>query len=109
GMVRTLPVSLSIRRAVLAEPLGVALHALNQAGALDGKRVLVAGAGPIGLLTIAAARVAGAASVAATDILPGPLGRARAAGADACYNVTTEEVPPGFDVVFECTGVPASV
>lgn len=109
GMVRTLPHSLSIRRAVLAEPLGVALHALNQAGALDGKRVLVAGAGPIGLLTIAAARAGGASSVAATDVLPGPLRRARAAGADACFNVAAEEVPPGFDVVFECTGVPASV
>lgn len=109
GMVRLLPSSLPTRRAVLAEPLGVALHALNQAGPLDGKHVLVAGAGPIGLLTIAAARAGGAASVAATDVLPGPLKRARAAGADACYNVAKEEAPPGFDVVFECTGVPASV
>ncbi len=109
AMVRPLPQSLPTRRAVLAEPLGVALHAVNRAGSVAGKSVLVAGAGPIGVLVVAAARAGGAASVAATDLLPGPLERAQRAGADTCYNVSTDEVPPGFDVIFECTGVAASV
>lgn len=109
GMVRPLPASLPVRRAVLAEPLGVALHALNQAGPVAGKRVLVTGAGPIGLLTIAAARAAGAAWVAATDVLPEPLRRAADLGAQAIFDVTREEVPGDFDVVFECSGVPASL
>lgn len=109
SMVRPLPESLPLRRAALAEPLGVAMHAVNQAGSLEGKRVLVTGSGPIGLLTIAAARAAGAAHVAATDILPGPLERARGVGADATFDVTAEQVPREFDVVLECSGVPASV
>lgn len=109
AMLRQLPAALPVRRAVLAEPLGIALHAINQSGPIDGKSVLVTGAGPIGLLTIAAARAAGARAVAATDVLPEPLERARAAGADTVYDVTTDGVPDGFDVVFECSGVPASV
>ena len=109
AMVRVLPPSLPLRRAVLAEPLGVALHALNQAGSIAGKRVLVTGAGPIGLLTVAAARAAGAAWVGATDVLPDPLHRAADLGAQATYDVTTQEVPADFDVVFECSGVPASL
>lgn len=109
SMLRRLPDSLPVRRAVLAEPLGVALHALTMSGPVEGKNVLVAGAGPIGLLTIAAAVSRGAASVSATDVLPGPLQRARDLGASATYDVTTDEVPTGFDVIFECTGVPASI
>lgn len=108
-MLRALPESLPLRRAALAEPLGVALHAINKAGGVEGKNILVAGAGPIGLLTIAAARALGAASIAATDVLVGPLDRARGAGADEVYDVSTQEVPGGYDIVFECTGVPASV
>lgn len=109
AMLRALPGSLPLRRAALAEPLGVALHAINKAGGVAGKRVLVAGAGPIGLLTIAAARALGAASIAATDVLPGPLQRAADLGAQEVYDVTNQEVPGGFDTVFECTGVPASL
>ena len=110
GMLRRLPATLPIRRAVLAEPLAVALHALTKAGDLTGKRVLVTGAGPIGLLTIAAARVKGAAHIAATDVLAGPLARATQLGAAAVIDVSREQVPAdSFDVVFECSGVSASV
>lgn len=109
-MVRALPAALPVRRAVLAEPLAVALHALSKAGDLAGRSVLVTGSGPIGLLTVAAAVAAGAASVAATDVLPGPLARAAQLGAERTYDVTAEQVPANtFDVVFECSGVAASV
>lgn len=110
GMVRALPEGLTVRDAVLAEPLAVSMHAVARAGDVRGQRVLVTGSGPIGLLTIAAARVAGAESVAATDVRSGPLRRARDVGADVVYDVAGQQVPPdSFDVVFECTGVPASV
>lgn len=109
SMIRPLPTSLPVRRAVLAEPLAVGLHALTMAGPVAGKHVLVAGAGPIGLLAMAAALHGGAASVAATDILPGPLSRAAELGVDETFDVTSEEVPSGFDVVLECTGVAASL
>ena len=42
--------------AACAEPLAVCLHAVRRAGDLLGKQVLVTGAGPIGLLTLMAAR-----------------------------------------------------
>lgn len=109
-MLRPLPEHLPIRRAALAEPLAVALHGLSKAGDVSGRRVLVTGSGPIGLLSIVAAVAAGAARVDATDVLPGPLRRARELGADEVYDVTTREVPEGgYDVVLECSGVAASV
>src|SRR5699024_7048133 len=55
-----LPEGLDTRRAVLAEPLGVAIHAVRRAGDIAGAHVLVAGCGPVGLLVIVAARAAGA-------------------------------------------------
>ncbi|QGH68522.1 zinc-binding dehydrogenase [Pseudactinotalea sp. HY158] len=109
-MVRRLPDGLPAERAALAEPLAVALHGINQAGGVRGARVLVAGAGPIGLLAMGAALAEGAAEVTVTDVLPGPLRRAEALGATATLDVTTHEVPlEAFDVVLECSGAPASI
>ncbi|WP_319044203.1 zinc-binding dehydrogenase [Kribbella solani] len=110
GMVRTLPESLPLRRAALAEPLAVGLHALELAGGVRGKRVLVSGSGAIGLLTAAAALAAGAAEVVTTDVLPGPLRRARELGVHGMIQVGTDELPSmAYDVVFECTAVPAAI
>ncbi|SDQ05517.1 zinc-binding dehydrogenase [Microbacterium sp. cf332] len=110
NMVRVLPASLPVRRAVLAEPLAVALHGLSKAGAVAGARVLVTGAGPIGLLAVTAAVAAGAAEVHTTDVLAGPLDRARALGAARTFDVTSEQPPAdAYDVVLECSGVSVSV
>ncbi|MBB2975516.1 L-idonate 5-dehydrogenase [Microbacterium endophyticum] len=109
-MVRLLPESLHVRRAVLAEPLAVAMHGLGKAGDVRGKRVLVTGVGPIGLLAVAAAVAAGAAEVTATDVFAEPLERARALGATVALNVTQDAVPESaYDVVLECSGVAASI
>lgn len=109
-MVRILPAGLPLRRAALAEPLAVGLHAIAVSGGVRGKRVLVSGSGPIGLLTTAACVADGAAEVVATDVLPGPLERARRLGATGTVQVGTEEIPAmAFDVVLECSGVPAAV
>lgn len=109
-MVRVLPEGLSLRRAALAEPLAVGLHGITVAGGVHGKRVLVSGSGPIGLLATAACLAEGAAEVVATDVLPGPLERARRLGAHGTIQVGTEDIPPmAFDVVLECSGVPAAV
>lgn len=110
GMLRVLPEGLPVRRAALAEPLAVALHGLSKAGDVAGQRVLVTGSGPIGLLAIAAAVAAGAAEVHATDVLEGPLSRAKALGATEVFDVTGDEVPESaYDVVLECSGVAPSV
>lgn len=109
-MVRPLPDSLPLRRAALAEPLAVGLHGITLAGGVAGQRVLVSGAGPIGLLTAAAALARGAAEVTITDVLPGPLRRARHLGVHRTIQVTDEELPSAaFDVVLECSGVPAAI
>lgn len=99
--------------AAAAEPLAVCLHAAKQAGDLLGKRVLVTGCGPIGLLCILAARRSGAAEIVATDLSDYTLAMARANGADATVNVADApeqlaafEADKGyFDALFECTGV----
>jgi len=108
---------LTAGEAAMAEPLAVCLHAINQAGSMMGKRVLVTGCGPIGLLTILAARRAGAAEIAATDITDFTLEMAAQNGADITINGRTNADALGayqagkgtFDVLFECTGVAAAL
>jgi L-idonate 5-dehydrogenase len=105
------------RVAALAEPLSVVLHALSHAGPLLGRRVLVTGAGPIGALSLVAARHAGAAAVEITDVTPEPLKAAEALGADRTHNVAASPGsvadparPRGrFDVAVECSGHPAAL
>jgi L-idonate 5-dehydrogenase len=104
---------LSVGEAAMAEPLAVCLHATRRAGEMLGKRVLVTGCGPIGLLCILAARRAGAAEIVATDLSDFTLKTARENGADRTINMASDaealssyEADKGtFDVLFECTGV----
>jgi L-idonate 5-dehydrogenase len=105
-MVRVLPASLPLERAALAEPLAVAIHAVNLAGDIAGKRVLVIGAGPIGLLVVAAAVKAGASVVGASDVREEPLERAQTLGATEVSLVGRDTIEnESYDVVFECSGV----
>jgi threonine dehydrogenase-like Zn-dependent dehydrogenase len=64
-----LPDDLDDDWAALIEPLSTPVHAVRRAGDLTGKRVIVIGAGPIGLFTAIAALDAGAARVVVTDLL----------------------------------------
>jgi len=113
--VRRLPDSLPVERAALAEPLAVGLHALVVAGGIRGKRVLISGSGPIGLLAAAAAAADGAAEVVCADLLAGPLQRARLLGEASPVPIGTvqigaEELPDShFDVTLECAGVPQAL
>ncbi|HSP24481.1 MAG TPA: L-idonate 5-dehydrogenase, partial [Saliniramus sp.] len=78
--------ALSLGEAAMAEPLAVCLHATQNAGDLFGRRVLVTGCGPIGLLCILAARRAGAVEIVATDLTDFTLDMAAANGADRVVN-----------------------
>ena len=108
---------LTAGEAAMAEPLSVCLHATRRAGDLLGKRVLVTGCGPIGTLSILAARRAGAAEIVATDLAPNALSHARAIGADRVINVA--ETPEAldayaadkgyFDAHYECSGAPQAL
>lgn len=110
SQLRRLPEGLSLKDAALAEPLAVGLHAIKIAGGVEGKKVLVSGSGPIGLLLVAAAVSLGAAEVTATDVLDGPLERAASVGATRTINVTAEQIPAlTYDVAFEASGVPVAI
>ena len=110
------PATMSAAQAAFAEPFAVCLHAVNRAGALLGKRVLVTGAGPIGALTVIAARRAGALEIVATDVADAPLAAARKIGADHAINVTEQDAltrygadKGHFDVMFEASGNAAAL
>jgi L-idonate 5-dehydrogenase len=101
----------------MAEPLSVALHAVNRAGPLLGKSVLVTGCGPIGALAIMAARRAGATQIVATDMAAQPLRAALKVGADQAINVKDQPEALAafshekgqFDVLFEASGNPRAL
>lgn len=106
---RALPDSVDTRLGALAEPLGVALHAVRRAeglmgGTLAGREVMVNGSGPIGLLIMALLRHLGAARVIATDVSPISLSSAEAIGADRTIDVTMESVATEAELVFEVSG-----
>ncbi|MET0605726.1 MAG: L-idonate 5-dehydrogenase [Beijerinckiaceae bacterium] len=109
--------SVSLAEAAMAEPLAVCMHAVNQAGAIAGKRVLVTGSGPIGVLSLLAARDAGAAEIIVTDVADEPLAFAQKLGATRTVNVARqtdalagEALDKGrIDVAFECSGNPRAL
>jgi len=76
--------------AALAEPLAVGVHAVRLAGIDAGQRVLVLGAGSVGLLAVCAARAAGAADVWITARYPHQADMARHLGATRVFATTAE-------------------
>lgn len=102
----------------VAEPLSVGLHAVDRAGPLMGKRVLVTGSGPIGLLTARSALHAGAREVVCTDVEDAALAVAREGmGATHTINVATSpdaldayaSAAGYFDIAFEASGAPSAL
>lgn len=124
------PDTLDDRDAMMVEPLACALHAVLRSGVAGGDRVLVLGAGTLGLLTIAALRFDGRARRVITVAkhehqrrLAGGLGADAVAAPDTMMRAVRFEtgarlVEPrgsdpfllgGVDVAFECTGTPAGL
>lgn len=114
--VHRIPPGLGARAAALTEPLAVALHAITRSRVVPGQAALVTGAGPLGLLHVAALKARGAARVIVSE--PSPARREAARGAGADRVVTPEELDGGasplteaddaVDVAFECSGSPAA-
>ena len=105
-MLRRLPEGLSLRDAALVEPASVAWHAVGRAGDVAGRSALVVGAGPIGVLTVAVLKRAGAAAITVVDMYELPLRIAREVGAtDTLLATQTDEIAQGqADIVMECSG-----
>ncbi len=102
---RPLPEGVSTKEGALAEPFGVAIHAVRRGGDVSGRSVLVNGCGPIGALAVAAATAAGAAQVYAADLSENALQVARAMGADTLIPVAAgAALPVDVEVGIEASG-----
>ena len=92
------------------EPTACALHGVERAGNVIGRRVLVTGAGPIGTLAASLAKLNGALSVTITDLTDEPLKIAKEMGVDHCVNVMKDSLDDyiathgEFDVAIEASG-----
>ncbi|MDM5339082.1 2,3-butanediol dehydrogenase [Fictibacillus enclensis] len=108
-----LPATMSLEEGALVEPTAVAVQAIKEANLVIGDSVAVFGSGPIGLLTIMAARTAGATNIIALDVSETRLEKALQAGATHIINSAevnpVEEIkkicPEGVDIAFEVAGV----
>ena len=104
------PDSLSDDAAGLIEPLSVGVWACAKAGIGAGSRLLISGAGPIGLVTAQVARALGATEVVVSDIAPARLQAARRFGATATVLAGAEDAGAiEVDAFIDCSGAPAAV
>ncbi len=103
-----LPDHLSDATGALMEPLSVAVWACRRAGISAADRVLVTGAGPIGLLAVQAARAFGAIEIAVTDVNAHRLALAARTGATRTLRAG-EPIALEADVLIECSGQPAAL
>lgn len=112
------PDSMSFEQGALIEPAAVGAHSTNRATSLEGKNVVVSGAGTIGNLVTQFAKARGAKKVLITDISDYRLQKARACGIEETVNVKVQSFneeaerifgEEGFQVGFEAAGVQASL
>ncbi|MCX5528351.1 zinc-binding dehydrogenase [Streptomyces bobili] len=110
--------------ASLNEPMAVARHCVNRSGAKPGDKVVVFGAGPIGLGAAIWLKLRGVEHVVVADVIPSRLEKALAVGADAVINSAEEDVAarltalhgqsanalgqprPGTDIFIDAAGAP---
>ncbi|MBZ5513830.1 MAG: galactitol-1-phosphate 5-dehydrogenase [Acidobacteriia bacterium] len=112
-----LPDALSFERAALVEPVSIALHAVGRPTIKLNDRVVVVGAGMIGLLLVQALRAAGCGHIIVIDLLPNRLDLACQLGANAglradapdVLNQVQERLDGGAELVFEAVGTPPAV
>ncbi|HEY7719014.1 MAG TPA: alcohol dehydrogenase catalytic domain-containing protein, partial [Pedococcus sp.] len=104
------PDTVSDESAALLEPLSVGIWACRKGGVGPGSRVLVTGAGPIGIVAAQVARASGAAEVVVADVNPhrlavaAPLGATRTVDVRETSLVESYAGGPGPDVLLECSG-----
>lgn len=117
-MVFKLPDDMNYEQGVLVEPFAVGVHAVRKADIGVGDKVAVLGAGPIGLLAMAAAKAAGATTLMVTDVMDYALQSAVKMGATHTLNIMSkpewmaeakELVGGEFDRVLIAAGVPGII
>jgi L-idonate 5-dehydrogenase len=110
------PPHVAYQAAALAEPLAVGLHAVARAGDITGSSVILFGAGPIGLLTMLAAKLQNCGELTVADITSAPLAVARRLGADRTIDLSRGDAElralasgTSLDVAFEISGTEAGL
>lgn len=106
------PESISDDAAALMEPLSVGIAAARKAGITAGSRVLVTGAGPIGIIAVQVARAFGATEIIVSDIDPERRAQALKFGADSALDAIADDSQLrslGVDVLLECSGATPAV
>ena len=113
-----LPNAMTLEEGAMIEPLSVGMHAVIMGGMLPGDAIAILGSGPIGLMTLQAARAAGAGRAIMTDLYASRLDLAKQLGASEVVHAGETEVGDrvkeltggeGVDVVFEAVGVGATI
>lgn len=113
-----LPNVVSLDQAALIEPISVAVHAVSRAGGVEGKKVIVLGAGNIGNLVGQVALASGSRSLLITDVSEYKLDKARQCGLVHAINSRKIKIqdaiqavmgPDKADVIFECVGVQETI
>lgn len=113
-----IPDSLSFDDGALLEPLGVAIHTVDLGKVKPGMSVAVIGCGPIGLLVIQMAKLAGASNIVVTDKLPHRVDAAKGFGASHAFlaaagheleMIRAATSGRGVDVAFDAAGSPEAV
>ncbi len=113
-----LPTAIDLDKAAMIEPISVAVHAVNRAGNISGKNVLVLGAGTIGNLVGQSARAMGANKVLVSDISEYKLEIARQCELPFGMNPQKEDLgeailqifgPDKADLIIECVGAEATI
>ncbi|GAA3327651.1 NAD(P)-dependent alcohol dehydrogenase [Paeniglutamicibacter sulfureus] len=106
------PENISDDAAALMEPLSVGIAAARKAGITAGSRVLVTGAGPIGIIALQVARAFGATEVIVSDLDAERRAQALAFGADRVLDAIADDAELrglGMDVLLECSGATPAV
>lgn len=104
------PAEMTDNAAALCEPLSVAIATVDKAAVAGGSRVLIAGAGPIGLMTAQVARAYGATDIVVTDLDPHRRRLAHRFGATTTLDPQTDDVTGlRVDAFIDASGAPAAV
>jgi len=112
-----LPDEVSFAAGAMVEPLAVGVHAVTKARPMPGNVAVVLGAGPIGMVTVLAAKAAGCSRIFVTDVDDSKLDVAAQLGPVEPINILKHSLEDavyretggwGADVVYECSGAAAA-
>jgi L-iditol 2-dehydrogenase len=103
------PDTVSDDAAALCEPLSVGIAALRKARIGEGAKVLVTGAGPIGIVMVQLARAYGALEIAVSDPDESRRDQARTNGATVALDPASDGLGCDFDAFIDASGAPAAV